>query len=134
MNEQLKSELKAYVFATYIGQKVFKITSDAIVNQTVDGYFLQPSRIKKAALQLRSLSTITDSEAIEVAYLKWPDYAKRNAGVDTSWVRRILDTLRRDATIYQYLQQQSFALPIFYKGVQYSVDELQGYGIYSIKN
>lgn len=33
---------------------------------------------------------------------------------------------------YQYLQQQSFALPIYFKGVQYSVERLIELGIYQI--
>jgi hypothetical protein len=105
-----------------------------------------------APLILRSLSSITDDEAIEVAKIKNGIFSC--VGVTAKVIRRNtekLDAIRVVAldengkylfeelinevqlhySEYQHLQQIGIALGVYYKGVYYSVETLQDLGIYA---
>lgn len=143
MKEQSKEEkkeipagLKQYVFAMYIGQKVYthkdwQCFNDKSLN-IVDPVYLQAgsSRLNHGWLVLRPLSSITDSEAIEVmslqGYKSNGEKLEFITDADVLMVRYYKggggDTINH--TSYQYLQQQGFALPIYYNGQLYSVVDL----------
>lgn len=163
MNEENKTpellaELKAYVFAMYIGQKVLywkdfhKVGNTGILCGTNLSASTMPNQT--AYLQLRPLSTITDSEAIEVAKIYEPNaewyiskdtesYILLRSEVEYLWLYKDTNeplfcvddidggnnTPYGILSAYQYLQQSSFALPIYFKGIQYSVEQLCEYGI-----
>lgn len=158
MTEQLLTELKAHVYKQYslLGIEVHCIAKnfqlpykrlDGVVFNIRGDYALCLSTgnhldfydIHEWVLQLRQLSSITDDEAIEVALL----YGYRRIydnGITISdellvnYGREIIESLSQydifEYKIYQYLQQQGFALPIYFKGVQYSVERLVELGIY----
>jgi hypothetical protein len=81
-------------------------------------------------LPLRALSSITDSEAIEVAKIVepfeglsgwWePEHGKR-------WASQAIDGIAvpNAILVYQYLQQKGFALPVYYNGQLFSVADLE---------
>lgn len=172
-NPELLAELKAFVCKQYsffgiemkciaknfqlpdrmLDGVVFNIRGDYALCLST-GTHLDFYDINEWTLPLRSLSKITDSEAIEVAKIK--NGLFNCAGVSAIVIRSNstkLDSIRvvaldkgkylteeqiNDVQLrfpeYQYLQQKSFALPIFYKGVQYSVERLVEYGIITLKS
>lgn len=115
-------------------------------------------------LILKGISSITDSEAIEVAKianvkLRHPinlyQGIKEGGGkalfyryFNGSWYENdaILNIINAsfeasnginiygtyNVQIYQYLQQQGFALPVYYQGVLYSVEKLTEFGFIKI--
>lgn len=112
-------ELKQYAFAQYWGQKVLMLenylTSTEVSTESM-------KYVKTDCfLHLRPLSSITDQE--KEAYMV--------LGNDN--LSRYLDGLintRMKIEQVDYLRQQGIALPIYFKGVQYSVERLQELGIY----
>lgn len=91
-------------------------------------------------LELRPLSNITDDEAIEVAKIIYGDRANEvqfllvKDGIvnmfDNGW--NIHGT--KMLALFDCLRGFGIALPVFYKGVQYSVEKLIELGIYNLKS
>lgn len=144
MDNQLLTELKQYCFALYIGQKVKPAQRDTFFNLTVIDFGREndiriPTAINlKCSLQLRSLSSITEQEAIEVAKINgWDLYPVNKVkliNIGRNDVLKLSHDWHLSLFAYQYLQQQGFALPIYFKGVQYSVERLIELGIYGELN
>lgn len=136
--KEIPAGLKEYLFAMYIGQKVAYAAETDCKNgfgASIVNYMViknaSSSDYLNSHLQLRPLSSITDDEAIEVGNIHWPHYI--NSEVSTPWVRNVLETISQNFRVYQYLQQQGFAMSIFYKGVQYPVEQLTDWGFIKIK-
>lgn len=96
--------------------------------------------LEKDCLQLRSLSAISDNEAIEVAKLCQSPLENYLLEIGKDIIKAFLNREdrccigpQRLMEMYQYLQQQSFALPVFFRGTLYSVDKLVELGIIKIK-
>lgn len=145
-NPEILKELKAYVFALYIGSNCRSVQGELEVMPPykVNGAIIlniEQGAYPDAYLELRSLSTITDSECREVAtHYNWAGQTKDHFDERVLQFKIDLPCIaiggyqhRHLYWVFDYLRQQSFALPIFYKGVQYSVEELCEFGIYSIK-
>lgn len=116
---------KATFFAQYYLQEVFIIGTQTFA---FDG--LNMNEIDDGdCLLLRPLSSITDDEAIEVAYTNWPDYRERKAAISKEWLLRVLETISQNRAVYQFLQSKSFALP----WRDLSVDDLIEYGWIKLK-
>lgn len=143
-NKQLSATelagLKAYVFALYYGQKVMKWyipqpPEATEFTEIVSGSMLE-AYAHECYLQLRPLSSITDDEAIEVAKIKNGIFGFERAADRLIIGNKFSEiTIKFDGSIYQascehvisvyqYLQQYGFALPVYYKGVYYSVERL----------
>lgn len=114
MDNQLLTELKQYCFALYIGQKVLFYRHWNDGKQGIKCYPHIDFLNDDWHLQLRPLSSIKDQEHKHIGYVHI------NIAVNQSWC-------------YQYLQQQGFALPVYFKGVQYSVERLIELGIYQVQ-
>ncbi len=125
---ELLAELKAYVFSAYYNQPV-----QCHLDRPNEHFKSLPEYAKSAGwfLELKSLSSITDSEAIEAGFTTARHFnnckdAYNEMGEDRFYREFIGNNIVR----YQTLQQSGFALPIYFKGVQYSVEQLCELGIY----
>lgn len=137
----LDAEVKAYLFAQYYGHKIATThESDGRNHLVVDGTLLC-ANLTEWRLDLRPLSSITDEEAIEVAKIISPldtELHVKERGIS------IINCLLSNQTyllnitnviyVYQYLQQQSFALPVYFKGTHYTVERLVEEKIITLKN
>lgn len=138
--------LKEYVFALYWGQKAafakYAITLKDTVIVTDGAIFTESHRW---ILHLRPLSSITDNEAIEVA-----KFILGGSGVRSTikqgktlinhifnngdWEHEWFQIDPSDVIqVYQYLQQQGFALPTYYKGKLYPIEELESLNIIKVR-
>lgn len=199
MKDKELAELKAYVCRMYNGAELkvisvpenisypnypFDMNEGALFVSGVIGTTLIVRRIaedvkdrfNQCALQLRPLSSIEETEAIEVAriayntsrdgetiiscvpnadnchsdiksveiqqFINYPPLPKyyKCCHIQIDLVDYDINMLRftndgndikddiigseEQVMVYQHLQQQSFALPVFFKGVQYSVEDL----------
>ena len=132
-------ENKAKFIAQHIGQRLDENYYHAIIRGIVqEGKTQSDWKIKTqhlsipildAGIPLKSLQSITDEDAIEVAYLHWPDYRKTNHNVDVEWVKRILETISQNSRISDYLRSKGHAIP--WMGL--SVEELVNRGWVRIK-
>lgn len=129
-----EKDLKARYFGLYIGQKVF--SSDSSNGEV---YKLNKAYTDFGFLLLRSISSLTDEEAIEVARIAYPDYKTTDpelASLGLSIRRDFKSNLGAGSTtwgkciqIYQYLQSIGIALPY----LNYSVENLTKLGIIKIR-
>lgn len=119
---EITNEIKAKVFAQYLGQKVW-YNGTGSTNSIMDGNKLYSNDYK---LLLRPLSAITDEDAIEVANLNYvPEYFdgdnKSAANLGRYWVKQIRE-MRHDDTpkyvwlTFQYLQSKGYDLPHYLLG------------------
>lgn len=140
MNPQLL-ELKQYVFAAYLGQKVMKWQvpqppEDTEFTEVVTGSMLE-AYSHDCYLHLFPISSITEDKAIELNKFNGNNIAIWPFKNKDYWIKELEFRLREnilDYQFYQYLQQQSFALPIYFKGEHYSVERLVELGIITLKS
>jgi hypothetical protein len=174
MNEQqVPAGLKAHLTAQYHDQQVLCIPGVIYRAYWPNIQTLHRNGdFDKSWLQLRSLSSLTDSELKQVVALalSFPNTNEDELiGIDEVFIDNIdkLDVeIRFDISVrcwegrfiinhlngnlytvneeddseglfntlavYQYLQQQGFALPVYYKGILYTVDQLTEMGIYKL--
>ena len=146
MDKELLAGLKAYTMSLYLGQHIGARTkSDQQYPITILPEHLNDERMY---LQLRPLSSISETEAIAIAKIHDPNMQWKinhtcpsnicvGHGLYRLWIwledsEPIIEVEDESGTattygilsVYQYLQQQGFALPVFYKGVPYSVEKL----------
>ncbi len=130
-------ELKQYVFAAYFGQEVLQLANGikGRLHPIISCDISTESILNNSCLHLRPLSSITDQEAIEVAKIAMPENAMYVDEIDGKNIISALNTngynikFNLSISIYQYLQQQGFALPIYFKCEHYSVERLVELGI-----
>lgn len=165
--------LKQTLFSLYIGQKVqypnfdHRLVSNTLTGVTKEYITVDYKRKKKgcigeelsftsngnhntdaihAVLQLRSLSSITDEEAVEVAKILDISYSNvdENAHFDlagfTDWVSEIFigDTGYSINPLFllqsiDYLRQTGICLPIYHNGTLYQPSDLVKMGLVKIE-
>lgn len=142
--KEIPAGLKEYVFAQYWGQKVLLTPFEGIIQlqaKTIDNVLKYDNK-SWCKLQLRPLSAITDAEAIEVLqpFDGWelfnksvtPLYYKLRKPYEDGEIDfnedgfkyRTVSININDVKTYQYLQQQGFALPIYFQGTLFTVEQL----------
>lgn len=151
-NKEL-AELKAYVFAQYWGQNVLCYHDEPMMQlRQINEFSIDAKLLKNKCLQLRSLSSLTDEQIRELGLLAGmkPNCIDRTGsdifiaddstqlsiglyftGVVVMYNGYQLKTPYWNVIdgIYQTLRQMGFALPVFFKGVQYRVERLVELGI-----
>ncbi len=125
---EISNEVKAKVFASYWGQKVYGDLQDdneqanyGIVDMDFDNFeFCVAENMR---LVLRSLANITDEDAIEVAKLAgYMQNRTRLASIGKSVALNLAGKLGHEWryvntwAIYQYLQSKGYSLPSWYLG------------------
>lgn len=127
MENNLFNKLK--FFAQYFEQDVLTLGSND--NYPVNYQWMQCVSTEPgySYLKLRSLKSITDDEAIEVAKLQdWKDYSHPMDVEDRRGIRDAIKVAFKNQwvnyTTYQYLQSRGFALPFH----DLSVETLVEYG------
>lgn len=130
---------KEYFFANYYGQKVLKVSEDAIVTQKADACFLNRLEVYQTChLELMPLSTISDEDAIEVARIVYrnPDIHKVEMG------KNFIDTMNGGEayhsgyfkhytvlSVSDFLRSKSYALPFH----DLSIEDLVNFGWVKLK-
>lgn len=130
MKAELTQELKERFFAQYWGQKVLELPY--LVMREVDGFYLQVVAKHNKPIHLRTLLSITDEEAIEVAKIMdversdfWTDQLKdcrvyagdpvlKELDYDASFAkagRQYVIDGRLSLYAYDYLRSVGIAIP-----------------------
>jgi len=69
--------------------------------------------IQNCKIIAKPLSEISDEDAVEMAYIHWPDM--RGKDVNVEWLKMTLGTICRMSDITDFLRSKSYALP--YMGI-----------------
>lgn len=127
----MEKELKEKIFASYLGSVDIKYEgSDVPRKLNISELSICSHVIDECKLQVKSLSIISDADAILVCELTHPnsyDYAESNVAIEEG--RRIVWWVNDrgfSRIVYQYLQSQGYALP--WRGL--SVEDLIKSGVY----
>jgi hypothetical protein len=128
---KMEKELKEKIFASYLGSVDIKYEgSDVPRKLNISELSICSHVIDECKLQVKSLSIISDADAILVCELTHPnsyDYAESNVAIEEG--RRIVWWVNDrgfSRIVYQYLQSQGYALP--WRGL--SVEDLIKSGVY----
>lgn len=122
--------IKTKIVAQYWGQKVLYVGGVGLVVVGKGGWNLSHPDF---FLQLKSVSNISNEDAIEVGKLMNLSHLQPYSNL-ISLVKNILDNWNIQGNvilwlkIYQYLQSKGYALPY----MEYSVDDLVKAGIYKL--
>lgn len=131
--KQITPEIKARVFALYWGQKIAKAeVSDGDDRMSKIGgiYSIQHFAERGWFVQVKSLSSITDEDAIEVAKIEdnFEDPLRRGKALIRDF-NHILWHQERWSEITDYLRSKGYALPAY----GFNVDELVEAGVFKLK-
>jgi hypothetical protein len=116
---EISNEIKAKVFAQYLGQKVI---TDVEMTERLEGVELDCIRTdigiyhfsvhNDEVLVLRPLSAITDEDAIKCAKI----YHGNSCDYSARSFKAVIEMLAEKSIVYQYLQSQGYDLPNYLLG------------------
>lgn len=132
MTTEKLNRLRTYVFAQYIGQKVLMHPTVSWKSPVTGNNLLGEQYAKDCYLHLRALSSITDAERKQICDLleRFTIPISQVDDLITIYLNRQSNLTGNEWwKLYQYLQQQGFALPVYFDGELYSVARLVELGI-----
>lgn len=123
---EISNEIKAKVFAQYLGQRILvksltNYTCDLVLNNPYNdhrnGMELKSAIFNNAILILKPLSQISDEDAIEVAHIGYGVERKQKINENKDrYIKNVKIYFLNNPTafVYQFLQSKGYDLPNYY--------------------